>query len=388
MSEPDAQRDESELGSTAGLPTLPASAAGQHERLTITDVELFCVCPPLKPGILAGDAAADFDAVPKYILKVHTDAGIVGLGETHRMAGGPDSEAAERLRQAAKLVCGTDVLDYNMSRLELPVQTDLGAFEAAFYDIIGKAVGWPVWRLLGGLSQERVPVHYWCCKHLSTEELREVAERAVEGGFAGIKMKRNYPLVHALETFASVSPDLKITLDLMGSYPDDFPPVVRDMEAVGNLLAIEDPPPRRDALDDYRRLGEQIDTPIAMHLYINAEGVPGMVNAISARACSIFNLGAGSMAEFVARSYLAGEAGIPVWHGSAHELGILDAANLHACAASANCTYPSDILSHQRVHDLLVSPIEIRDSHAVVPTVPGLGVELDEDAVRRYQVTV
>ena len=132
MSEPDAQRDESELGSTAGLPTLPASAAGQHERLTITDVELFCVCPPLKPGILAGDAAADFDAVPKYILKVHTDAGIVGLGETHRMAGGPDSEAAERLRQAAKLVCGTDVLDYNMSRLELPVQTDLGAFEAAF----------------------------------------------------------------------------------------------------------------------------------------------------------------------------------------------------------------------------------------------------------------
>lgn len=373
--------------STAGLPPLPASAAGHRERLTITEVELFCVCPPLKPGILHGDAAADFDQVPKYILKVHTDAGIVGLGETHRMAGGPDSEAAARLRKAAQLVCGTNVLDYNMSRLELPVRTDLGAFEAAFYDIIGKAVGWPVWRLLGGRAQERVPVHYWCGKHLSTDEQRAVAQRAVEGGFGGIKMKRSYPLVQVLETFASVSPDLKITLDLMGSYPDEFLPVVGEMEAVGNLLAIEDPPPQIDALDEYRRLGEQIGVPIAMHLYINREGVPGMVKAIGARACSGFNLGAGSMAEFVARSYLAGEAGMWVWHGSAHELGILDAANLHACAAAPNCTYPSDILSHQRVHDLLTRPIEIRDSHAIVPEGPGLGVDLDEDAVRRYQVT-
>jgi len=387
MLESDAPRNDPASDRPAGLSTLPASTAGHHERLTITDVELFCVGPPLKPGILSGAAAGDFDEVPKFIVKVHTDAGIVGLGETHRMAGGPDSEAAARLHQAAQLVCGTNVLDYNMSRLVLPVQTDLGAFEAAFYDIIGKAVGWPVWRLLGGLAQPRVPVHYWCGKHLSTEELHAVAERAVAGGFAGIKMKRNYPLVHALETFASVSPDLKITLDLMGSYPDEFLPVVREMEAVGNLLAIEDPPPRRDALDDYRRLGEQIGVPIAMHLYINGEGVPGMVNAISARACSVFNLGAGSMAEFVARSYLAGEAGISVWHGSAHELGILDAANVHACAAAPNCTFPSDILSHQRVHDLLVRPIEIRDSHAIVPPGPGLGVDLDEDAVRRYQVT-
>lgn len=371
---------------TAGLHPLPADTAGHKERLSVTKVELFCVCPPLKPGILSGAAAADFDRVPKFILKVHTDAGIVGLGETHRMTGGSVSEAADRLREAAERICGTNVLDYNLSRLQLPVETDRSAFEVAFYDIIGKAVGWPVWRLLGGMAQSRVPVHYWCGKRLTTEELRAVAERAVEGGFAGIKMKRSYPLVHALKTFASVSAELKITLDLMGSYPDEFLPVAREMEQVGNLLAIEDPPPRTDALEEYHRLGEQIGVPIAMHLYINRKGVPGMVDAISSRACSVFNLGAGSMAEFVARSYLAGEADIPVWHGSAHELGILDAANLHACAAAPNCTYPSDILSHQRVHDLLVEPIQIRDSHAIVPDGPGLGIELDEDAVRRYQV--
>ncbi len=71
---------------------------------------------------------------------------------------------------------------------------------------------------------------------------------------------------------------------------------------------------------------------------------------------------------------------------SGHDLGICDAAYLHSCAAAANCTLPSDILSYQRVDDLLTQPIEIRDSYAIVPDRPGLGFELDEEAVRRYQV--
>ena len=65
-------------------------------------------------------------------------------------------------------------------------------------------------------------------------------------------------------------------------------------------------------------------------------------------------------------------------------LGIRDATYLHACAAAGNCTYPSDILSYQRVDDLIVEPIEIKDSYAIVSDKPGLGVELDEDAVKKY----
>jgi muconate cycloisomerase len=124
-----------------------------------------------------------------------------------------------------------------------------------------------------------------------------------------------------------------------------------------------------------------LKTPIALHL-----GDPkSMIKAIRAEACSIFNTGpAPSMASFVSNAYLAAAAGMPVWHGSGHELGILDAAMLHSCLAAANCTLPSDILSYQRVDDLIVKPIEIRDSYAFPSALPGLGVELDEDAVRRY----
>jgi L-alanine-DL-glutamate epimerase-like enolase superfamily enzyme len=107
-------------GGLAGIAALPGIAAGRKERLTITKVELFRVCPPLQDGVLAKSAGPDFDKVPKFVLKVHTDSGIVGLGETHRMGGGENSEGVVRLRRAAEALRGTNVLDLNLSRLELP----------------------------------------------------------------------------------------------------------------------------------------------------------------------------------------------------------------------------------------------------------------------------
>ncbi|MEW6754283.1 MAG: mandelate racemase/muconate lactonizing enzyme family protein [Candidatus Latescibacterota bacterium] len=372
---------------TAGL-ALPSSlAAGRSDRLQITHVDLHYVSPPMQEGILsAAETHGDLRQIPKFVLKVHTDAGLVGLGETHRMRGGPDSEAAARLRRAAQEVRGCNVFDFDLRHLRLPVDTDTGAFEVALYDLVGKAVGWPMWRLLGGRVRSRIPVHYWAGKRLTMEEIRALGQRAVALGFAGVKMKRSYPLVEALQTYADVSPDLKITVDLMGSYPDGFLADARQWQAVGNVLCIEDPPPGGHALDDYRRLRDELDIPIAMHGHINERGVRGMVDAIAAKACDVFNLGAGSTYDFLGRAYLAQEAGIPVWHGSAHELGILDAAILHACAAAPACTYPSDILSHQRVHDLLATPLAVAESCIAVPDGPGLGVELDDDALQRYAV--
>ena len=160
----------------------------------------------------------------------------------------------------------------------------------------------------------------------------------------------------------------------------EFLPIGKGLDAVGNMLVIEDPIVKND-LAGYRELRRQLKTPLALHL-----GDPqAMIQGIRAEACTIFNTGPSpSMASFVSNCYLAGAAGMPVWHGSGHELGVLDAAMLHSAAASPNCTLPSDILSHQRVDDLIVQPIEIRDSYAIVSDRPGLGVELDEAAVRRY----
>jgi muconate cycloisomerase len=360
----------------AGFP-----AAGQIKGLRITRVELFQVVVPMQPDIINSpefgkDALTEFPSIPKFIVKAHTEAA-VGIGETSRGL----AEAA--VRKNAQFLEGKNILDLNLTRLGLPTGAGYSGFEMALYDVVGKAVGWPVWRLLGGLAQPKVLVNYWCGRKTAAD-MRRVAERAVKGKFQGIKIKGRPgdPVVKAVEAIAAVDPKLKVTVDFNGYHKtvEEFLPIGQGLDAIGNILVLEDPINKSD-LAGYRELRRRLKSPIALHL-----GNPKqMLQAIAAEACTIFNTGPNpSMASFLHNSYLAGAAGMPVWHGSGHELGVFDAAMLHSCAAAANCTLPSDILSHQRVDDLIVRPIEMRDSHAIVPDRPGLGVELDEEAVRRY----
>ena len=368
----------------AGLATVPASAAGPRERLKITKVDVFKVIVPMQPDIISSpelgpDGLTEFPGMHKFILKVQTDSGIVGIGETGR-----DIDEAV-VRRNVDAVTGKNILDFDLTRLDLPGRAAYGGFETAFYDAVGKALGWPVWRLLGGKAHSRVLVNYWCGRKNPTD-IRRVAERAVKGKFQGIKVKGRPgdPIVKAVAAIKEVSPDLKITVDFNAHYKtvQEFLPIGKGLDAIGNLLVMEDPIVKND-MEGYRRLRSEFKTPIALHL-----GAPkAMIQAIRAQACSMFNTGPSpSMASFVSNCYLAGAAGMPVWHGSGHELGLIDATMLHSCAAAPNCTLPSDILSYQRVDDLLVKPIEIQDSYATVPDRPGLGFELDEDAVKRYRV--
>jgi muconate cycloisomerase len=368
----------------AGLAAMPASAAGASDRLKITKIELFKVVVPMQPDIISSpelgpDALTEFPSIPKFIVKVRTDAGIVGIGESYRGL----EESAVR-RNAASLE-GKNIFDMNLTRLNLPSRAGYEAFEMAFYDAVGKAIGWPVYQLLGGLAQPKVLVNYWCGRK-NPVDMRRVAERAVQGKFQGIKVKGRPgdPIVKAVEAIASVSPSLKVTVDFNAHHKTaaEFLPIGKGLDSAGNMLMIEDPIAKND-MAGYRELRRQLKTPLALHL-----GNPKqMIQAIKAEACTIFNTGPySSLASFISNAYLAGAAGMPVWHGSGHELGILDAAMLHSCAAAANCTLPSDILSYERVDDLIVKPIDIRESYAYPSDSPGLGVELDEDAVRRYKV--
>ncbi len=73
-----------------------------------------------------------------------------------------------------------------------------------------------------------------------------------------------------------------------------------------------------------------------------------------------------------------------MWQASNVDLGIFDAFRLHASAAAPNCTFGSDLCGNfAHEHSLLKEPL-VQDGYAIVPTGPGLGVELDEEAVARY----
>ena len=367
-------------GGLAGLAALPASAASNQERLTITRVDLFRVVVPMKPDSTTDPETAEssrFDLVPKTILRLHTDSGITGIGETGR---GEDFAGVQR---NADFLKGKNALDMNLARLELPSPAGYAAYEMALYDAVGKAVGWPVYKLLGGLAQRKVLVGYWTGRR-TPNGIRRVAERAVAGHFTSIKTKckQGDPVVQCAEILAKVAPGIKYIVDPNTRYKSyaDFLPVAKALDRIGNALVFEDPFDKND-YEGYRNLRREVKTHIAMHL-----GDPrAMIRAIKEDACSVFNSGGNpGMSSFVSNCYLAAAAGRPVWHGSGNDCGIVDASYLHSCAASPNCTLPSDILSFLREDDLIVEPIPIQESYAIVSDRPGLGVDLDEDAVRRY----
>ncbi len=79
-------------------------------------------------------------------------------------------------------------------------------------------------------------------------------------------------------------------------------------------------------------------------------------------------------------------AGITVWQASNVDLGVFDTFRLHASAAAPNCTLGSDLCGNfVHEHSLLKNPL-VREGYALVPEGPGLGIELDEDAIDRYRV--
>ena len=73
----------------AGIAALPACSAGKSERLTITKIEVFQVVVPMQDDIINSpefnpDPLSEFPKGAKVIVKLHTDSGLVGIGETSR----------------------------------------------------------------------------------------------------------------------------------------------------------------------------------------------------------------------------------------------------------------------------------------------------------------
>ena len=84
---------------------------------------------------------------------------------------------------------------------------------------------------------------------------------------------------------------------------------------------------------------------------------------------------------------MASAAGLPCWHGSEVDLGILEAMYVHSGAAAKACTWPSDIFGRMiRSHDLLKEPLQFNPPYVNLPKGLGLGIKPDEDAIRDHQI--
>jgi muconate cycloisomerase len=150
------------------------------------------------------------------------------------------------------------------------------------------------------------------------------------------------------------------------------------------MFGLEDPIERNN-LAGLRLLRRRLEIPIFVHISMPYSQPAGdLVTALKEDAVDGFNFN-GPMFRFVDLALAASFGGVPCWHGSEVDLGILEASALHACAAAEGCTLPSDIFGELvREDDLIVEPLQFNNGSFRVPAGPGLGVELDEAALQRY----
>lgn len=359
-----------------------ASRLWSAPKLTVERVEFTPVTVPMKKGTVVSEnygpyldtRLRDFDKYPHYILKLFAAGGIVAYGETGREV--PEAS----VRANAEFLKGKDLrqLDFASPSLGFPEARTADGFEIAIYDAMGKALGVPVHTLLGGAFQKKVAVSYWTGQRTEAD-LIEVGRRAIEGGFRNLKFKARVgdPIDKQLAAVARACPQLSFIVDFNSSYEfSAFLPVAKKLE--GFPVTIEDPVPKR--LEYFQQLRQRTAIPYAL----TPAGPAQLFEAIRMQACDVFNLG-GNMRTFVRLGYAAELAGIPAWHGSGVEMGIRDMSFIHAAAATRSCTIASDTLCFLREHDLLATPFRPRDGFIDVPQGPGLGVELDEDAVKRFR---
>ena len=359
-------------------------AWSQAGAVKIERAEIIKVVVPMKKGVVSSEnfgptldmRLVEFDRYPKFILKLHASNGFVGLGETGRAV--PEAS----VKQNAAYVEGKTLGDFDLSlpTLGLPGAVTADAFEIAIYDLLGKTAGMPVCALLGGAYQKKVAVSYWTGQR-TFDDLVQVGLRAVELGFHNLKFKARFgdPIDQQLEAVARACPNLTFIVDFNSSYPDlhSFLPIAHRLQ--GYKLTIEDPFPKR--LDWFKQLRSRLTIPFA----ITPAGPQQMWEAIRTEAVDVFNLG-GDMRSFVRMGVTAERAGIPAWHGSGVELGIRDMSFIHAAAATLSCTIPSDTLCYLREHDLISPRFTVKDGFIAVPQKPGLGVAVDEDALKHYRV--
>lgn len=364
--------------------------------MKITDVRIHKLIVPMKPDtvhtpgvedrLCAPDPitgrSANFWDFPKWIIELVADDGTVGLGEPRR------GDLRQSLQQYADMLVGRSLGELPIGNLPLPHGDDYEsyiiyeAFEMAWLDLLGKHWDVPVWHLLGGKRIDRVPVDYWMGR-ASPDDTARRAAKALALGFHGVKMKCKLgdPIAERVRAVRQVAPHFSIVLDPNERFenPAGAVAVSRLVEEF-DRVTFESPVPQH-RLDWYVLLRKKIPQPIALHLTCLQE----LIAALRVDAADYYNL-LGPLKEFTEWAQLARTAGCPVWRGTGIDLGIRDMSSVHA-AAVAGCQLPCDIIGNVlREDDLIVEPIRIEQGAAIVPDGPGLGIELDREALDRYRV--
>jgi muconate cycloisomerase len=387
--------------------------------MKISHIETIPVRVPIKPELAIRSGRGGAHLVSPFLLvKVHTDKGIVGLGEascTPRWSGEDQVSAAHFINAYfAPLLAGETVDDAERLRTKFSSAVagnyfTKAAIEMALWDIIGKREEMPVWELAGSREQEAgsntcdsplpmsraVPIK-WSVSGVDPARAAEIAAWAVSQGFMAMKVKVGIDpqsdLARVRAVREAVGAQVKLGVDANGGWPSTQS-AIETINCLSSECAIyfaEQPvaPGDHAALAEVRR---NVSVPIIADESIwTLEDAKMLARAEAADVFSIYIGKAGGIGPAREIARFANSVGINCTVGSNLELGIGSAAMIHLALSAPGIdvdAYPCDIIGPLFYeHDVLSEPLPIAGGVAGLLDRRGLGVELDLELVEKYRV--
>lgn len=259
--------------------------------------------------------------------------------------------------------------------------------EMALWDLLGKRAGKSLRELWGG-ALDKVQVGVSVGIQDSPEELVDTVGRYIADGYQRIKIKiKPGRDVGDTQAVRKAFPAIKLQVDANSAYTLETCQVLKPLDQLG-LLLIEQPL-FEDDIWDHRQLQKQFRTPICLDESIVSPRHARY--ALEMQACRVINIKAGrvgGLSQAIEIHNLCREAGIPVWCGGMLETNVGRAANL-ALASLPGFTLPADISASRRYYarDITNETFTLNaDSTITVPSGPGLGVTVDEAAVKDFSL--
>ncbi|BBY19209.1 glucarate dehydratase [Mycolicibacterium litorale] len=351
----------------------------------------------------------------RAIIRLDTDAGVTGLGETYA-----DTAHLARLEAAAEAIVGQDVFALNTIRASISeklggdrtgdstglagmitsasvVDRVFSPFEVACLDVQGRVAGRPVSDLLGGAVRDAVPfsayLFYKWAAHPGTEpdgwgqalhpdEIVAQARRIIdEYGFTAIKLKGGVlppeEEVAAIEALHAAFPTHPLRLDPNAAWtPETSVKVATGL--AGILEYLEDPTP---GLEGMAEVARQAPMPLATNMCVVAfDQLAPAVAQDSVRVVLSDHHYWGGLQRSRLLAGICDTFGLGLSMHSNSHLGISLAAMVHLAAATPNLTYACDTHWPWKTEEVVEDGVlRFVDGSVPVPTGPGLGVEIDED---------
>ena len=361
--------------------------------MKITGFDTRIVVVPRERGPIA--EGPDSESATLVALRLRTDEGIEGIGYTgfapHLMRvackAALDALAGEAIGEDPMMAEAIGARLLWLGGYGAPaglVTRAVAAIDVALWDIKGKALGQPVYKLLGG-ARDRVPTyasgHLWRTYDLGA--LSDSAHRIVERGFGALKVRMGAERGPADEVARlravreAVGEDIDIMVDVNQGWNVHQAIVVgRSLEEYSPFW-LEDPTHHQD-LAGHARIAEALDTPIAAGEYHHGiEPFRAMLERRSVDFVMVDLMRVGGLTQWMKVAHMAQAFNLPVVSHLATEI------LAHAVAAAPNGL----TVEHMPwAYPLFKEVPAMEDGQLVLPQRPGLGLELDEDAIARFQV--